>query len=81
MSPVGIQAIGWRYYIPACIWNAILILVVYLTFVETTGMTLEEIACLFDGSEALDNAAVAIGNDLDKKNGEPVTLTHEVEKA
>ncbi|KAM5352963.1 hypothetical protein ACJ41O_005685 [Fusarium nematophilum] len=81
MSPVGIEAIGWRYYIPTCIWNAILILVVFFTFVETTGMTLEEIAVLFDGSEAFENATVAVGYDLDKKQGEPAILTHQVEKA
>ncbi|KAL2830366.1 general substrate transporter [Aspergillus pseudoustus] len=41
MSPVGIENIGWRYYIPTCVWNALLFAFIYFTFVETSGMTLE----------------------------------------
>ncbi|KAL3484310.1 hypothetical protein BJX62DRAFT_244051 [Aspergillus germanicus] len=67
MSPVGIDNIGWRYYIPSCVWNAILLVIIYFTFVETTGLTLEEIATLFDGDEDFLNTVVAVGADLDEK--------------
>lgn len=69
ISPIGIQAIGWRYYIPTCVWNLVLILVVWFTFVETTGMTLEEIAGIFDKADDFDNAVVAVGDDLNRKEG------------
>ncbi|KAL3496355.1 putative MFS hexose transporter [Aspergillus germanicus] len=56
MSPVGIDRLGWRYYIPTCVWNLIMLLIVYFTWVETKGLTLEEIAVLFDGDNALADA-------------------------
>ncbi|KAL2816090.1 putative MFS hexose transporter [Aspergillus granulosus] len=68
MSPVGIDKIGWRYYIPSCVWNAILLVIIYFTFVETTGLTLEEIATLFDGDEDFLNNVAAVGADLDEKS-------------
>ncbi|KAL0939860.1 MFS hexose [Colletotrichum truncatum] len=79
LSPIGITNIGWRYYIFSCIWNAILLAVVYFTFVETTGLTLEEIAGIFDGTDAYD-AAAAIGHGLEKDEG-LVSIGLQVEKA
>ncbi|GIK07241.1 hypothetical protein Aspvir_002899 [Aspergillus viridinutans] len=77
MSPVGIDNIGWRYYIPTCVWNAILFVVIYFTFVETKGLTLEEIATLFDRDESFTNTAVAVGHDIDMKTLEMVSHEHE----
>ncbi|RMJ15046.1 hypothetical protein CDV36_005297 [Fusarium kuroshium] len=74
LSPIGIGAIGWRYYLPCVFWNLLLLVIIYFTFVETTGMTLEEIATIFDGDEAFENAAAAVGEDLNMKNGEVVEL-------
>ncbi|KAL4861505.1 hypothetical protein BDV12DRAFT_64731 [Aspergillus spectabilis] len=68
IHPIGIENLGWRYYIITAVWNAIMLLVVYFTFVETKGKTLEEIASLFDGDERFINAAIAVGHDLDKKD-------------
>ncbi|KAL2834643.1 putative MFS hexose transporter [Aspergillus pseudoustus] len=59
VSPIGLDRIGWRYYIPTCVWNVILLLVIYFTFVETTGLTLEEIAVLFDDLDETINVTVA----------------------
>ncbi|KAL3473286.1 putative MFS hexose transporter [Aspergillus californicus] len=67
VSPIGLENIGWRYYIPTCVWNMVLLLVIYFTFVETTGLTLEEIAVLFDDPEEIFNAGVAVGKDLEEK--------------
>ncbi|CAI7633535.1 unnamed protein product [Penicillium palitans] len=70
VSPIGLENIGWRYYIPTCVWNVILLLVVYFTFVETTGMTLEEIAVLFDDPGEILNATIAVGKDLEEKRAD-----------
>lgn len=66
VTPIGLDRIGWRYYIPTCVWNLVILLVIYFTFVETTGMTLEEIAVLFDDPDAVFDAAVAVGKGLDE---------------
>jgi hypothetical protein len=73
MNSVGITNIGWHYYIPTCIWNAMLFAIIYFTFVETKGMTLEEIATLFDGAEDFQSTAAAIAHDLDKNELDSVT--------
>lgn len=48
VNPVGIEAIGWKFYIYYCVWAAIILAVVYFCFVETQGPTLEELAMIFD---------------------------------
>lgn len=67
LTPVGIDSIGWRYYIPTAVWNAILVFIIYLTFVETKGLTLEEIATLFDGDEDFIHNAIAVNHDMELK--------------
>ncbi|CAG7921571.1 unnamed protein product [Penicillium olsonii] len=70
VTPIGLESIGWRYYLPTCVWNAIVLLVIYFTFVETTNMTLEEIAGLFDDADDLANTAISVGKVLeDKRDG------------
>lgn len=52
MNPVGLQNIGWRYYL---VYVAVLVVesvIAYGWFVETKGKALEEIAVIFDGEEA-----------------------------
>lgn len=52
VNPIGLEDLGWRYYI---VYIAILVvesLIAYGWFIETQGKTLEEIAVLFDGDQA-----------------------------
>ncbi|KAH8675078.1 putative MFS hexose transporter [Ilyonectria robusta] len=51
VNPIGLENIGWKFYIYYCVWVAIIFLVVYFFFVETSGPTLEELAYLFEGKE------------------------------
>lgn len=66
VNPVGLQKLEWKFYF---VYIAILVLEclsIWLLFVETKGPTLEEIATLFDGGEAI----VGTGAGLeDKING------------
>lgn len=49
INPVGLAAIGWRYYIVFCCILAGLTTVIYFLFPETKGRTLEQITEVFDG--------------------------------
>ncbi|CAM1502469.1 Fc.00g044530.m01.CDS01 [Cosmosporella sp. VM-42] len=52
VNPIGLENIGWKFYIYYCVWVAFIFLVVYFFFVETAGPTLEELTYLFEGKEA-----------------------------
>jgi MFS family permease len=49
VNPIGLDNIGWRYYIVFCCFLVVFLVVTYLLFPETKGYSLEEIAVLFDG--------------------------------
>jgi hypothetical protein len=71
VNPIALNAIGWKYYIVYVGWLLVELVVVYLFFPETNGPTLEEMARIFDGSEA------KVGDvDLDIVR-EKVVITHE----
>ncbi|ORY59264.1 hexose transporter [Pseudomassariella vexata] len=50
-NPIGIENIGWKYYIVFCVFLSLMLPVVYFTFPETKGHSLEEIAVIFDGKD------------------------------
>lgn len=47
VNPIAMDAIEWKYYIVYCCVLVVELIVVYLTFVETSGRTLEEMAEVF----------------------------------
>ncbi|KAK4907993.1 hypothetical protein LTR66_017598 [Elasticomyces elasticus] len=51
VNPIGLKALGWKFYIYYCVWVLIVYLVVYFFFVETAGPTLEELTYLFEGED------------------------------
>lgn len=63
VNPIGLEAIGWRYYILFCVLLVVFLALTWLLFPETKGHSLEEIAVLFDGpnatGDAIDGAAHA----------------------
>ncbi|CAH2352545.1 high-affinity glucose transporter Hxt2p [[Candida] railenensis] len=48
VNPVAMKAIEWKYYIVYCCVLAVEFIVVYFTFVETSGYTLEEASEIFN---------------------------------
>ncbi|KAF6812502.1 MFS hexose [Colletotrichum musicola] len=44
INPIGLQNIQWRYYIITIVFTSIVFVAIYFLFVETQGMSLEEIA-------------------------------------
>ncbi|KAF6814203.1 hypothetical protein CMUS01_12691 [Colletotrichum musicola] len=55
VNPIGLENIAWRYYIVFCVLLAIFLVVTYVLFPETKGHSLEEIAVIFDGPQAVDD--------------------------
>lgn len=55
VNPVAMDAIEWKYYIVYCCIIAVELLIVYFTFVETAGYSLEEV-CLAFGEDINDIA-------------------------
>ncbi|KAL1852109.1 hypothetical protein VTK73DRAFT_9278 [Phialemonium thermophilum] len=53
-NPIGLGNIGWKYYIVFCATLVVFFLVTYFFFPETKGHSLEEIAKIFDGEDAVD---------------------------
>jgi len=49
VNPIGLENIGWRYYIVFCCFLVVFLAVTYFFFPETRGHSLEEIAEIFDG--------------------------------
>ncbi|KAI9574394.1 general substrate transporter [Boletus coccyginus] len=51
VNPIGIDVVGWRWYIVYCVWNAFQVVFIHFVFPETSGRTLEELAFLFEGDQ------------------------------
>nr|KAI0009210.1 hexose transporter [Xylariaceae sp. FL0662B] len=51
-NPIGMDNIGWKYYIVFCCTLVVFLIVVYFFFPETKGRSLEEVAVIFDGPTA-----------------------------
>ncbi|KAK7752906.1 hypothetical protein SLS62_005065 [Diatrype stigma] len=51
-NPIGMENIGWKYYLVFCCLLAVFLGIVIVLFPETKGHSLEEIAVIFDGPSA-----------------------------
>ncbi len=80
LNPVALDSIGWRYYIVQCVFNTLMVLIIYFTYVETRGLTLEEIAVIFDGEEDFRLANVVVSAGFEK-NADMGPEDHVVEVA
>ncbi|KAI0407786.1 hexose transporter [Xylaria palmicola] len=59
VNPIGLENIGWKYYLVFSVLLVIFLAITYFLFPETKGHTLEDIAVIFDGTQSL-------GGTLDK---------------
>lgn len=61
VNPIAMDAIDWKYYIVYCCVLAVELVIVYFTFPETSGYTLEEVAQVFgDVPPELDNRKLSM---------------------
>ncbi|WYZ44525.1 hypothetical protein EsH8_VII_000961 [Colletotrichum jinshuiense] len=51
VNPIALDAIGWKYYFVFVVVLLAMIVIVWVFYVETRGLTLEGIAALFDGDD------------------------------
>lgn len=49
VNPIGLEALGWKYYIVYVVWLCFECSVIWKLFVETKGPSLEAVAAMFDG--------------------------------
>ncbi|KAK7403738.1 hypothetical protein QQX98_010477 [Neonectria punicea] len=68
-NPIGLDRIGWKYYIVFCVLLVVFLVVTYFLFPETKGHSLEEIAKIFDGDDALPESKARVA---DRKNAKEV---------
>lgn len=79
VNPIGLDNIGWRYYIWYCTWLGVELLTVFFIFPETSQHTLEELAFLFEGKEMQDKVDARVVKNLQQE--EEVGRQNVVEKA
>jgi MFS family permease len=58
VTPIGISNIGWKYYLIYAVLNAVFVPVVGYFYVETAGLSLEEIDMLFESKYAKGSLSV-----------------------
>ncbi|RDX40533.1 general substrate transporter [Lentinus brumalis] len=51
VNPIALKRMQWRYYIVYCCWLVFELVYCWIFVVETKGLSLEETAALFDGTE------------------------------
>lgn len=83
VNPIGLKALGWKYYIVYCIWVPIEWLVMFFFYPETKGPTLEEIAdgkprqyfkSMFDAATVTDSCSSVFDGVSEKTHGKDIDL-------
>ncbi|KAK1920766.1 general substrate transporter [Papiliotrema laurentii] len=69
LNPVGIQNLGWKYYIVYDVWIFFELVIVFFFFKETQGMSLEGTAALYDGALAVEGIAASGAAATEKARG------------
>jgi hypothetical protein len=72
VNPIGLENIGWKYYIVFCCFLVVIWAVTYFVFPETKGYSLEEIAVLFDGPEAAPSSFFPSDGKLAQQENEQI---------
>jgi len=71
VPPVAIRNVGWRFYLFYACWDALGVVTIYFTFVETKGRNLEEIEQIFASPHpvkaSLEKTKAAVRYDGDTK--------------
>lgn len=78
VTPVAIETIGWKYYLLFMIISIIIVPVVYFTYPETMGRSLEELEMMFVEGDSIKSI---VKESLKPLTGGSLLPKHIVEKA
>jgi H+/Cl- antiporter ClcA len=65
VNGLALEQLGWKYYILFCVLLFLWMFFVYFVIPETRGHTLEQMAVIFDGEDAVPGQAVVLQEKLD----------------
>lgn len=66
VNGLALEQLGWKYYILFCVLLLLWIVFVWFVIPETKGHTLEQMAVVFDGEDAVPAQAVVLQEKLDE---------------
>lgn len=72
VNPIAMNNIAWKYYILFCCLLAVLLVIIWILFLETKGRTLEEIVEIFEGPQSAED-----GSKLERAEDEKMHVEHE----
>jgi MFS family permease len=77
VNPIALEAIGWKYYTVFACALALWLVVIFFTFPETRGMSLEEVSRVFDNGHDQDpKVAETAGDDAEAKGPRAYEVEH-----
>lgn len=78
VNPIGLERIAWKFYFVYIVILVVECLCIYFIFVETKGMTLEEVGRLLDGPE---NQSASARDQIDSKSLDDKVVEERIEIA
>ncbi|KAF2096479.1 general substrate transporter [Rhizodiscina lignyota] len=78
VNPIGMDSLGWKYYLVYVGWLVVEVIVMYFLWPETRGYSLERVAEVFDGPAIKDALDTAVAKDMmnEKVHLENVEVTN-----
>ncbi|QPC74568.1 hypothetical protein HYE68_005320 [Fusarium pseudograminearum] len=73
VNPIALGSIGWKYYFTYIVFLIAFLVIAYFFYPETKGRTLEQMAYIFDGEDAvtegLEDKPKALSVEMERKSG------------
>lgn len=63
----AMENLSWKFYFINAAWNFVFLIIAYFTFVETKGLTLEEINLKFEGNTS-DVSGIEVVSETGSEN-------------
>lgn len=81
VNPIGLDALGWKYYLVYVCWILVEIVLFYFFFPETLGHTLEHAGDVFDKMDEEQLARSAGNRPTELKDGDTDVKVESIEKS